>query len=159
MGNIPLAALLFGKGVSFAGVMAFIFSDLVVFPVLRINAKYYGWKMSLLILSMLFTALILTSLLLHYSFDLLDMIPDFSSSTISQQDHFQIDYTFFLNIGFLIISGILVYLGFFSKQKDLSYMKEMAPKSPLLEKVLKYVAFISYIWLIGGILVKYIFNY
>lgn len=39
MGNIPLAALLFGKGVSFAGVMAFIFSDLVVFPVLRINAK------------------------------------------------------------------------------------------------------------------------
>ncbi|EMY80133.1 hypothetical protein pgond44_13132 [Psychroflexus gondwanensis ACAM 44] len=159
MGNIPLAALLFGKGVSFAGVMAFIFSDLVVFPVLRINAKYYGWKMSLLILSMLFTALILTSLLLHYSFDLLDMIPDFSSSTISQQDHFQIDYTFFLNIGFLIISGILVYLGFFSKQKDLSYMKEMAPKSPLLEKVLKYVAFISYIWLLGGILVKYIFNY
>ncbi|WP_431137705.1 permease, partial [Psychroserpens mesophilus] len=47
MGNIPLAALLFGKGVSFAGVMAFIFSDLVVFPVLRINAKYYGWKMSI----------------------------------------------------------------------------------------------------------------
>lgn len=46
MGNIPLAALLFGKGVSFAGVMAFIFSDLVVFPILRINAKYYGWKMS-----------------------------------------------------------------------------------------------------------------
>ena len=53
MGNIPLAALLFGKGVSFAGVMAFIFSDLVVFPVLRINAKYYGWKMSLFILFLL----------------------------------------------------------------------------------------------------------
>ena len=58
MGNIPLAALLFGKGVSFAGVMAFIFSDLVVFPVLRINAKYYGWKMSLFILFLLFTSLI-----------------------------------------------------------------------------------------------------
>lgn len=43
MGNIPLASLLYKNGVSFAGVMAFIFSDLVVFPVLRINAKYYGW--------------------------------------------------------------------------------------------------------------------
>ena len=57
MGNIPLAALLFGKGVSFAGVMAFIFSDLVVFPILRINAKYYGWKMSFFILFLLFTSL------------------------------------------------------------------------------------------------------
>ena len=43
MGNIPLAALLYERGVSFAGVMAFIFSDLVVLPVLRINAQYYGW--------------------------------------------------------------------------------------------------------------------
>ncbi|MFO7746049.1 MAG: permease [Psychroflexus sp.] len=159
MGNIPLAALLFGKGVSFAGVMAFIFSDLVVFPVLRINAKYYGWKMSLFILFLLFTALIITSLFLHYSFDFFNLLPDFSSIQILEQEHFQLDYTFFMNIGFLIISGILVYLGFFSEKKDISYMKEMAPKSPLLEKVLKYLAFISYIWLAGGILVKYIFNF
>ena len=76
MGNIPLAALLFGKGVSFAGVMAFIFSDLVVFPVLRINAKYYGWKMSLFILFLLFTALIVTSFTLHYTFDLFSILPD-----------------------------------------------------------------------------------
>lgn len=159
MGNIPLAALLFGKGVSFAGVMAFIFSDLVVFPVLRINAKYYGWKMSLFILSLLFTALIITSLVLHYSFDVLDLIPDLSETQITDKDHFQFNYTFFMNIGFLVISGILVYLGFFSKQKDISYMKEMAPKSPFLEKVLKYIAFVCYIWLAGGILVKYIFNF
>ena len=158
MGNIPLAALLFGKGVSFAGVMAFIFSDLVVFPVLRINAKYYGWKMALLILSLLFTALIGTSLILHYSLNAFRCLPDISSANIADQDHFQFNYTFFINIGFLLISGVLVYLGFFSKQKDISYMKEMAPKSPLLEKVLKYLAFISYIWLLGGILVKYIIN-
>lgn len=159
MGNIPLAALLFGKGVSFAGVMAFIFSDLVVFPVLRINAKYYGWKMSLFILSLLFAALIITSLVLHYSLDVFSLLPDMSSSKIMEQEHFQLDYTFFMNIGFLIISGILVYLGFFSKEKDISHMKEMAPKSPLLEKVLKYLAFISYLWLAGGILVKYILNF
>src|SRR6056297_3433186 len=44
MGNIPLAGLLFANGVSVAGVMAFIFSDLVVFPVIRVHAEYYGWK-------------------------------------------------------------------------------------------------------------------
>ena len=159
MGNIPLAALLFGKGVSFAGVMAFIFSDLVVFPVLRINAKYYGWKMSLFMLFLLFSALIATALLLHYSFNLIDIIPDFTTSNMTQQEHFQIDYTFFLNIAFLLMSGVLVYLGFFSKHNDISYMKEMAPKSPLLEKVLKYLAFVSYFWLAGGILVKYILNF
>ncbi len=157
MGNIPLAALLFGKGVSFAGVMAFIFSDLVVFPVLRINAKYYGWKMSLFILSLLLTALIITSLVLHYSFNLFNLLPDFTSIQILQQEYFQFNYTFFMNIGFLVISGILVYFGFFSKEKDISYMKEMAPKSSFLEKALKYVAFLCYIWLFCGILIKYIY--
>ena len=156
MGNIPLAALLYGKGVSFAGVMAFIFSDLVVFPVLRINAKYYGWKMSFFILALLFTALIITSLILHYGFELFDLLPELSSSSITAKEHFKVNYTFFLNVGFLIISGILVYLGFFSKQSDISYMKEMAPKSPLLERILKYLAFICYAWLVGGIFIKYI---
>ena len=158
MGNIPLAALLFGKGVSFAGVMAFIFSDLVVFPVLRINAKYYGWKMSLFITFLLFTALIGTALALHYGFDLLNMLPDSSQVKIQDSEFFKIDYTFFLNVAFLIISAYLVYLGFF-KKKDVEHsMSEMAPKSPLLESVLKYAAFICYIWLAGGLIVKFLVN-
>ncbi len=157
MGNIPLAALLFGKGVSFAGVMAFIFSDLVVFPVLRINAKYYGWKMSLFILFLLFTALIGTALTLHYSFDLIGILPDASQVKIEDSEFFKIDYTFYLNMAFLAISGYLVYLGFF-KKKDVEHsMSEMAPKSPLLERVLKYIAFVCYIWLVGGLLVKFLF--
>ncbi|AZQ44834.1 permease [Nonlabens ponticola] len=156
MGNIPLAALLFGKGVSFAGVMAFIFSDLVVFPVLRINAKYYGWKMSLFILFLLFTALISASLILHYGFNFLDLMPDPSQVNIQDKDHFKINYTFFLNIAFLAISGYLIYLGFF-KRKDVEHsMSEMAPKSPLLEKILKYAAFICYVWLAGGLIIKFI---
>ena len=155
MGNIPLAALLFGKGVSFAGVMAFIFSDLVVFPVLRINAKYYGWKMSLFILFLLFTALIGAALALHYSFDLIGILPDPSQVKVKDSDYFKIDYTFYLNLIFLGISGYLVYLGFF-KKKDVEHtMSEMAPKSQLLERVLKYIAFVCYIWLAGGLMVKF----
>ena len=155
MGNIPLAALLFGKGVSFAGVMAFIFSDLVVFPVLRINAKYYGWKMSLFILFLLFSSLVATSLLLHYGFDLLNLIPEQISTSITEKEHFQIDYTFFMNLVFIALSGVLIYFGFF-KGKDVKYHKEMAPKSPLLEKTLKWIALVSYVWLIIGILLKYL---
>ena len=154
MGNIPLAALLFGKGVSFAGVMAFIFSDLVVFPVLRINAKYYGWKMSLFILFLLFTSLIAASLILHYGFNLFDSIPSAKSQNIMDREFFKIDYSFFLNIGFLLLSGILIYLGFFRKN-EVNHHKEMAPKSPLLEKVLKYAAFFCYAWLVLGM----VFNF
>ncbi len=155
MGNIPLAALLYGKGVSFAGVIAFIFSDLVVFPVLRINAKYYGWKMSLFILFLLFTSLIVTSLVLHYGFNLFDILPDASAGkSVIEKEHFQLDYSFYLNLVFLVISGVLIYLGFF-KGKDIKHHKEMAPKSPVLEKVLKYLAFTSYLWLAGGIIIKY----
>ena len=154
MGNIPLAALLFGKGVSFAGVMAFIFSDLVVFPILRINAKYYGWKMSLFILFLLFTALVGASLILHYGFDLLSMLPDPSQVTVQDSEYFKINYTFFLNLAFLAVSGYLIYLGFF-KRKDIMHMKEMAPKSKTLESTLKYAAFLCYLWLAGGLIVKF----
>ena len=154
MGNIPLAALLFGKGVSFAGVMAFIFSDLVVFPILRINAKYYGWKMSLFILFLLFTSLVGASLILHYGFDLLSMLPDPSQVTVQDSEYFKINYTFFLNLAFLAVSGYLIYLGFF-KRKDIMHMKEMAPKSKTLESTLKYAAFLCYFWLAGGLIVKF----
>jgi len=153
MGNIPLAALLFGKGVSFAGVMAFIFSDLVVFPVLRINAKYYGWKMSFFILFLLFSSLIGTSLVLHYGFDSLGLLPDPSSVNIMEEEHFNIDYTFWLNISFLFVSGILIYYGFV-KGKDVHHHKEMAPKSPKMEKVLKWIAFACYVWLFIGVIIK-----
>lgn len=153
MGNIPLAALLYDHGVSFAGVMAFIFSDLVVFPVLRINAKYYGWKMSLYILVLLLFALILTSLSLHYSFDLLQLLPDSTKGSITDRTFFKIDYTFYLNLFFLIISGVFAYFAFFKKENKGEHDHEMADKGKL-EIVLKYLAIASYLWLLGGVVVE-----
>jgi hypothetical protein len=155
MGNIPLAALLYGKGVSFAGVMAFIFSDLVVFPVLRIHAKYYGWRMSLFILFLLFTSLIGASLALHYGFDFFDALPELGTSSIAERHHFEWDYSFFLNIFFLLLTVTLIYFGL-HEGKDIHYHKEMASKSPLLEKILKWLAFMCYIWLIVGLVLKYV---
>lgn len=153
MGNIPLAALLYDHGVSFAGVMAFIFSDLVVFPVLRINAKYYGWKMSLYILVLLLFALILTSLSLHYGFDLLQLLPDSTKGSITDRTFFKIDYTFYLNLFFLIISGVFAYFAFFKEDNKNEHDHEMADKGKL-EIVLKYLAILSYLWLLGGVIVS-----
>lgn len=55
--------------------MAFIFSDLVVLPVLRINAAYYGWKMSLDILLLLLSGLVVVSIILHYGMAFMDILP------------------------------------------------------------------------------------
>lgn len=154
MGNIPLAALLYDNGVSFAGVMAFIFSDLVVLPVLRINAKYYGWKMSLFILMLLFVALTSTSLIMHYGLDWTGFLPKGATNSIMEQEHFQWDYTTFMNIGFLIISGILLWLG--KKGNHSGHHHEMASKGKVFEKVLTTVAYTSYVWLAIGLVLKYI---
>ncbi len=155
MGNIPLAALLFGKGVSFAGVMAFIFSDLVVFPILRINAKYYGWKMSLFMLFLLFVSLIGASLTLHYAFDIFSILPNPSQVKISDTEYFKFNYTFYLNLAFLAITVFLIYWAFVKHKNVKRKMGEMAPKGKLLEKIMKYAAFFCYIWLVAGLVLKF----
>ncbi len=74
--------------------------------------------------------------------------------SIANQDHFKINYTFFMNIAFHIISGVLVYIGFF-KGKDVKHFKVLAPKSKVLESTLKYTALASYLWVIGGTFIKF----
>lgn len=155
MGNIPLAALLFDRGVSFAGVMAFIFSDLVVFPVLRINARYYGWRMSFFILLLLFLSLIITTLCLHYGFEALNFLPEASKGTsITERDHFQVDYTLFLNLGFFLL-GVILFYGAFGPARNLKHHHQMANKGRLTETVLFYLALLSYVWLGLGLLWKF----
>lgn len=149
MGNIPLAAVLFGNGVAFAGIMAFIFSDLVVFPVLRIQAKYYGWKMACYILVVFLAILVATSLIMHYSFDLLGMLPDPSSAkNVTDRTIFKVDYTFFLNILFAVLSaGFLIWK---AKLSGLSAKKHQR----LSEKILFVLAIVAFIWLAVGCLLS-----
>src|SRR5258707_4645261 len=61
VGNIPLAAVLWNGGISFGGVIAFIYADLIVLPIIDIYRKYYGWKVTALIVAGLFVGMVLAS--------------------------------------------------------------------------------------------------
>jgi hypothetical protein len=109
MGNIPLATVLDGNGVLFAGIMGFIYSDLMVPPLVMINAKYYGWRIALYIAGIMLVSIVLTALVMHTAFTALGIVPE-SGREISQVTRFALDYTFYLNIVFVIVAGVMVWL-------------------------------------------------
>ncbi|WP_226701817.1 permease [Microbulbifer elongatus] len=150
MGNIPLAAVLFDNGVAFAGIMAFIFSDLVVLPVLRIQAQYYGWKMALYILGIFLCILVITALLLHYGFLALDLLPQpGTGKSVTERTYFKIDYTFFLNLGFLLLS--VFFFVWRIKAKGLPSLAT----DKLSDRVLLGLALMAIVWLAVGALLPY----
>ncbi|SDK64929.1 permease [Billgrantia gudaonensis] len=155
MGNIPLAAVLFDNGVSFAGVMAFIFSDLVVLPVLRINATYYGWRMALYILALLLTTLVVTALLLHYGMAWLGWLPSGSgSASVTQRDFFAINYGFFLNLVFLAGSAALVGLWWRARRAGGGHHHHHhGGGASLGTRILQGLVVLAVAWLAGGVLV------
>src|SRR5205814_4932333 len=75
IGNVPLAAVLWNGGISFGGVIAFIFADLIVLPILNIYRKYYGLKVSIFLFATFYAAMVGAALLVEFLFDLLGLIP------------------------------------------------------------------------------------
>jgi len=109
MGNIPLATILNSNGVMFAGIMGFIYSDLMVPPLVMINARYYGWRIALYIAGVMFVSIVLTALILHYLFKALGIMPG-SQHQLSEVTRFAFDYTFYLNLVFVLVAGAMVWL-------------------------------------------------
>lgn len=149
MGNIPLASILLANGVSFGGVMAFIFSDLVVFPVLRISAKYFGWKMAIYIMLVFLVCLVSTALILHYGFAAFDLLPSHTGSTEQQDpsERFKIDYTFFLNLAFLAGSGVLLWLMQTEPQAEGHQHQHSGSEISWSDRILTILAYASFVWL------------
>jgi|GEM_PF-3252713 len=151
MGNIPLAAVLFENGVSFAGVIAFIFSDLVVFPVLRIQAEYYGWKMALYILGIFLAALTVSALLMHYGFSFAGLLPGHSGVNVTDREFFKIDYSLWLNAIFI---GLSAAFWIWKKRAHAhSHDHDHGGSKSIKEIVLGTLAGLSFLWLAGGLLV------
>ncbi len=108
MGNIPLATVLSENGVLFAGIMGFIYSDLMVPPLVHINAKYYGWRVALYIAGIMYVSIVITALVLNGLFSFFGIIPE-SERAIADITQFKIDYTFWMNLVFVFIAAWLVW--------------------------------------------------
>lgn len=148
MGNIPLAAVLFSNGVSYAGVMAFIFSDLVVFPVLRIQASYYGWRFALYVAAIFLVALIAATVAMHYGFAAIGMLPDPADArSVTEREFFALDYTFVLNLAFLTLSAM------FAGWRMLEQGFALDVGATATERVLFVLAMIGFLWIAGGWLI------
>ena len=107
IGNVPLAAVLWRTGISFGGVTAFIFADLLILPVLNIYRKYYGARMALVILAAFYAAMVLAGYAVELIFGGLGLVPARASARVAVTG-VTWDYTSWLNVVFLLLAGVLV---------------------------------------------------
>jgi Predicted permeases len=106
VGNIPLAAVLWNGGISFGGVIAFIFADLIVLPVLNIYRKYYGLKMAGFLFVTFYVAMAVAALIVELIFAALGLIPSEHHARVVEAS-ISWNYTTWLNIVFLALAALL----------------------------------------------------
>jgi uncharacterized protein len=107
IGNVPLAAVLWNGGISFGGVIAFIFADLIIIPILLIYRKYYGTRMTLVLLGIFYAAMVIAGYLIEFLFGGLGLIPGHRTARIAEEG-ISWNYTTVLNIIFLLLAGALL---------------------------------------------------
>ena len=107
VGNVPLAAVLWRGGISFGGVVSFIFADLIILPILDIYRKYYGWKMMGYILLTFYITMAAAGYVVEFLFALLGIIPQ-NRNVTAITEGVQWNYTTVLNIIFLVVAAVLV---------------------------------------------------
>src|SRR5438128_4623010 len=107
VGNIPLAAVLWNGGISFGGVIAFIYADLIVLPIIDIYRKYYGWKVAGLIVAAFYLSMAGAALIVEFGFHILGLIPHQRNAHIIEPS-ISLNYTTVLNLVFLAIAAFLV---------------------------------------------------
>jgi hypothetical protein len=106
IGNVPLAAVLWNGGISFGGVVAFIFADLLILPILNIYRKYYGTKMMLTLLGTFYAAMVTAGYIVELLFGAADLIPSQRNATVMEAG-ISWNYTTWLNIAFLVLAAVL----------------------------------------------------
>src|SRR5437899_3958818 len=107
IGNVPLAAVLWNGGISFGGVIAFIFADLIVLPILNIYRKYYGWQMATLLFVTFYLTMAAAGYVVEVVFGLLGLVPAERNAKVLEAT-IQLNYTTVLNLIFLLLAAALV---------------------------------------------------
>ena len=111
VGNVPLAAVLWSGGISFAGVLAFLFADLIVIPILWIYRKYYGTTFTIRITTLMFVTMVVAALIVDGIFSALGLIPTGPRPT--RADIFsslQVNYKLALNVLGIVIFAAMIWL-------------------------------------------------
>lgn len=114
VGNIPMASVLWAGGISFGGVIAFIFADLVTIPMVLVYRRYYGWKPALVYAGYLLLTMVVTALIVDGIFrvtGLAPTVPVTAREGLRHVDYFALDYTTWLNLVFLPTAAWLWRMG------------------------------------------------
>jgi uncharacterized membrane protein YraQ (UPF0718 family) len=107
IGNVPLAAVLWNGGISFGGVVSFIFADLIILPILNIYRKYYGWRMASFIAATFYLTMVLAGYAVEVIFNLLHLVPTQRNAQVIEA-HISWNYTTWLNLAFLALAVVLL---------------------------------------------------
>ena len=107
IGNVPLAAVLWNGGISFGGVVSFIFADLIIIPILIIYRKYYGTRMMLVLLGTFYATMVLAGYIVEFLFTGLGLVPAERTAKVTEVA-VQWNYTTILNIIFLLVAAALL---------------------------------------------------
>ncbi len=126
VGNVPLAGVLWNGGASFGGVIAFIFADLIILPILNIYRKYYGWRMAAFIAVTFYVTMALAGFLTEMIFDLLRLTPTARDAMVMDVS-VTWNYDTILNILFLTITAVLAVRFLRTGGIGMLRMMEMAP--------------------------------
>ncbi len=111
VGNIPLASWLWSSGISFGGVISFIYADLIVLPIILIYRKYYGAKAAAYIALLLFASMVISGIVVDLLFDALGLVPKGPRQASAMQTaHFQWNYTTWLDLAALAVMVCWLYL-------------------------------------------------
>jgi uncharacterized membrane protein YraQ (UPF0718 family) len=105
---VTLAAVLWIGGIRFGGVLAFIFADLIVLPILDIYRKYYGWKMAGFLLASFYATMVLAGLVVEFVFGGLGLVPEKRDAKVVEAS-VTLNYTTVLNVVFLALAAALVW--------------------------------------------------
>jgi uncharacterized membrane protein YraQ (UPF0718 family) len=107
IGNVPLAAVLWNNGISFGGVISFIFADLIILPILSIKRRYYGARMTVFLFATFYAAMALAGLIIELLFGAFGLIPRERSALVAEPS-LSLNYTTVLNLVFLALAGVLL---------------------------------------------------
>jgi uncharacterized protein len=129
VGNVPLAAVLWSGGISFAGVMAFIFADLIVLPIIAIYRKYYGWAFALRIVALMLLTMILAALAVDAIFSILGLVPSTRPARSQIFGSVELDYKLVLNSIALVLFVVLFNLSKQTRAAQAAEMPETAAKT------------------------------